>query len=96
LRYILLVLVSQAGLLAYCFALGVPLAYLYLWLLPLFSLALYLNGLRVIVEHQPSWWRKSVAEKYKGVDIRPPFTRTIPAGPIERFLFAPMNFLLPP
>ena len=90
-RYVLLVCLTNGALFGYCFWLGIPFAYFYLWVLPLFTLTVYLAMLRVVAEHQPEEYAELEAEDYE-MDIKPPLTRTIPAGPIERFIFAPINF----
>jgi fatty acid desaturase len=89
-RYYPLTVATNGALLAYCAWLGKPEAYFLLWLLPLFTVAMYISTLRVIAEHQ------SVPYAQRGIeDFRsrlPRFTRSIPAGAIERFFFGPVNF----
>jgi fatty acid desaturase len=89
-RHALLVLGTNGVVFAYCAVLGVPLAYCYLWLLPLFTLTLYLDMLRVLAEHQPLDYAAAGVENVDGAV--PAYTRSIPAGAIERFIFGPVNF----
>jgi fatty acid desaturase len=90
-RSLALVAATNGLLLAYCWALGSPWAYFYLWLLPLLTLAGYLGTLRVVAEHQPLAYSQLPAEDFDAV-LEPPLTRSIPAGPIARFFVAPLNF----
>jgi fatty acid desaturase len=90
LRGPILIVLTNGALFLYCWALGTPFAYFYLWLLPLFTLTMFISTLRVIAEHQP--------EEYARLGIMnadakmPLFTRTITAGWMERFVFGPVNF----
>lgn len=90
-RYLVLVIVTNGALFGHCYWLGIPYAYLYLWLLPLFTLTLYLAALRVIAEHQPEEYALRTEENWD-TDVEPPLTRDILAGPVERFVFGPINF----
>jgi fatty acid desaturase len=90
-RSITLIAITNAALLGYCWVLGSPWAYLYLWLLPLLTLAGYLGTLRVVAEHQPVEYAQSPEEDFHS-PLDPPLTRSIPAGPIARFFVAPLNF----
>jgi fatty acid desaturase len=89
-RHALLVAATNGGLLAYCWWLGAPLAYFHLWLLPLFTLTMYISTLRVIAEHQPEAYAAAGIENLDGQ--MPKFTRSIAAGALERFVFGPVNF----
>jgi fatty acid desaturase len=91
LRSLALVAITNGLLLGYCWALGSPWAYFYLWLLPLLTLAGYLGTLRVVAEHQPLAYSQLPAEDFDAI-LEPPVTRSIPAGPIARFFVAPLNF----
>jgi fatty acid desaturase len=89
-RWIAGVLLTNGGLLAYCWALGAPFTYVWLWLAPLFTLTYLLLIVRAVAEHQPeSYARRAVPDE--GVDLTPVLTRTFAAGPIERFFFAPVG-----
>jgi len=89
-RYYVLVPVTNGLLLAYCWWLGRPEAYPLLWLAPLLTVAMYLSTLRVIAEHQPEWYAAHGVEDFSSPFPR--FTRSIPAGVLERFFFGPVNF----
>ena len=89
-RHYVLVPVTNGLLASYCWWLGTPAAYLSLWLLPLFTLTIYISTLRVIAEHQPTDYALSESENLTG--RMPAFTRSITAGAIERFVFGPVNF----
>jgi fatty acid desaturase len=91
LRAMVLIALTNGALLAYCWALGSPWAYFYLWLLPLLTLAGYLGTLRVVAEHQPESYAQWPEEDFES-PLEPPLTRSIPAGPIARFFVAPLNF----
>lgn len=82
---------SNIPLLAYCWWLGAPLIYFLLWLLPIFTITLYLLTLRVIAEHQTSDYARTGRDAFDR-PFDPPLTRTITAGPIERFFIGSMNF----
>lgn len=90
-RSLMLIALTNGALLLYCWALGSVWAYFYLWLLPLLTLAGYLGTLRVVAEHQPVSYSYLPAEDFDS-PLEPPLTRSIPAGPIERFFIAPLNF----
>jgi fatty acid desaturase len=74
--------VTQVLLFTIFAAAGRPLLYFVLWLIPLLAVAKTLAHFRGVVEH-------TVATRGDGGSNR---FRTILCGPIERFLFAPMNF----
>jgi fatty acid desaturase len=78
-------------LLGYCFAVGVPFAWLYLWILPLNTLTVFLLILRVVAEHQPREYSSRGREDFSE-DLLPPLTRSIDANPLEKFALAPMSF----
>lgn len=90
-RTFALIALTNGALFAYCWALGSPWAYFYLWLLPLLTLAGYLGTLRVVAEHQPVSYAEFPEEDFDS-PLEPPLTRSIPAGPIARFFVAPLNF----
>ena len=90
-RSFILIAVTNGALLAYCWALGSPWAYFYLWPLPLLTLAGYLGTLRVVAEHQPVSYAEFPEEDFDS-PLEPPLTRSIPAGPVARFFVAPLNF----
>lgn len=90
-RYVLLVALTNGLLFAYCWAVRAPWAFLTLWLLPLFTLTLYISMLRVISEHQSESYATEGKEIFDA-DIKPAYTRTIAAGPAERYVFSPLNF----
>jgi fatty acid desaturase len=89
-RHYLLVPVTNGTLFAFCWWLGSPLAYFYLWLLPLFTLTMYIGSLRVLAEHQSDDYAAAGVEDFDRT--LPAFTRSIPAGAVERFVFGPVNF----
>jgi fatty acid desaturase len=78
-------------LLGYCLALGIPFAWLYLWILPLNTLTVFLLILRVVAEHQPREYASRGREDFSE-DLLPPLTRSIDPNPLEKFFFAPMSF----
>jgi fatty acid desaturase len=86
-----LIVLTNGALVLYCWSLGSPWAYVYLWLLPLLTLAGYLGTLRVVAEHQPLSYAQSPEEDFTS-PLEPPLTRSIPAGPVARFFIAPLNF----
>jgi fatty acid desaturase len=90
LKHAILVAITNSAIFAYCWVVGAPFAYFFLWLLPLFTLTIYISMLRVLAEHQP------VEYAQDGIVNRdlpmPQFTRTITAGMLERFIFGPLNF----
>lgn len=82
---------GNALLLAYCGLLGNIYLYLLLWIVPMFTLTMYLLILRVIVEHQ------TLEYASKGVDrsqesFENPLIRTVTPGPLGKLLLGPMNF----
>lgn len=90
LRYVALVLLANGGLFAWCSWCGAPSAYFLLWLLPFFTLTQILLIVRAVAEHQPmSYAHRENPDQ--GVDLEPVLTRTFAAGPLERFLFAPVG-----
>jgi fatty acid desaturase len=89
-RQVLLVGSTNAMLFGYSFWLGAPSMYILLWFLPLLTLTMFISGLRVIAEHQSLEYNQNPHEDW--TSYMKPFTRTIPAGIIERFIFAPLNF----
>jgi fatty acid desaturase len=78
-------------LLAYCVGLGIPFAWLTLWILPLNTLMVFLLILRVVAEHQPREYSRRGREDFSQ-DLLPPLTRSIDPNPLEKFLLAPMSF----
>lgn len=82
---------TNAALLAYCFWLGIPWAWLALWILPLHTLTVFLLILRVVAEHQPRAYAASGVEDFSR-DLIPPLSRSIDPNPLEKFVFAPMSF----
>jgi fatty acid desaturase len=88
-RFAALVALTNGAIAAYCFWLGTPWAYVYLWVLPLFTLTIYLDMLRVIAEHQTVDY--AAGEEDPAATI-PAFTRSIASGALERFVFGPVNF----
>jgi fatty acid desaturase len=89
-RWLAFVGLSNGGLLAFSAAVGAPFAYVWLWLLPLFTLTYVLLIVRAVAEHQPLGYARRATED-PNVDLRPAPTRTFAAGPVERFLFAPVG-----
>ncbi len=89
-RWLAVVALTNGGLLAFCVAVGAPFAYLWLWLLPFCTLTYLLLIVRAVAEHQPLGYARRATED-PTVDFRPVLTRTFAAGPIERFLFAPVG-----
>ena len=89
-RWLAAVGLTNGGLLAFCVAVGAPFAYLWLWLLPLFTLTYVLLIVRAVAEHQPLPYARRGSED-PDVDLRPAPSRTFAAGPIERFVFAPIG-----
>jgi fatty acid desaturase len=87
----LLVLGTQALLFAYCLWLGAPLAYLSLWVLPLFTVTMYLLTLRVIAEHQTEAYALESEEAFTRT-LDAPLIRTLQPGPLGRFWLGSMNF----
>lgn len=73
---------TQLLLLALFAAAGHPLLYFVLWLLPLLAVAKTLAHFRGVAEHTLTRCDEGSSTRF----------RTILCGPIERFLFAPMNF----
>ncbi len=90
LRHLGLVALTNGLLLGFCWWAGDPLAWLYLWVLPLFTLTSYLATLRVLAEHQPLAYALAGEETF--TEPLTPLTRSIPAGLVERFFLAPVNF----
>lgn len=90
-RHIGLVGLTNAALLGYCFWLGIPWAWLALWILPLHTLTVFLLILRVVAEHQPCAYSAARREDFD-LDLEPPLTRSIDPNPVEKFFFAPMSF----
>jgi fatty acid desaturase len=90
LRYVVSVALTNGGLFAYCYALGAPLAYLWLWLVPFCTLTYLLLIVRAVAEHQPQGYSQRDAPD-EGVDLTPTLTRTFATGAIERFFFAPVG-----
>ncbi len=88
---LLFVGMTNGALVAYCWGIGVPAAYLHLWLLPLVTVTPLLATLRVIAEHQPFHYAANGVEDWSN-PLRPAITRSIYAGPVSRFFLAPMNF----
>lgn len=86
-RYLGLVAASNGLILLYCWLLGAPLAWLYLWIYPLFSLALLLVSLLAIAQHQPVAYSR-LGRDDPSVDLRPALTRDAIGSPVERFVFA--------
>jgi fatty acid desaturase len=89
-RYLAGVLLTNGALFAWCAALGVPLAYFYLWLLPFLTLTQLLLIVRAVAEHQPLSYARRESPN-EGVDLTPALTRTFAANALERFLFAPVG-----
>jgi fatty acid desaturase len=75
----------QAAILAAFSAAGHPLAYFYLWVLPLVTLAVLFNGARVFCDHSVHAGASTAPEA---------LIVTYTSNPLERFFFAPfhMNF----
>lgn len=85
------IVVTNGLLVGYCWALGSVWSYCGLWLLPLVTLTGYLATLRVVAEHQPVAYARLGIEDFAS-PFEPPLTRSIPAGRVERFFLAPLNF----
>jgi fatty acid desaturase len=73
-----------------CHALGAPLAYFYLWLLPFLTLTQLLLIVRAVAEHQP-WSYARRGDPDASVDLTPALTRTFTPNRLERFLMAPVG-----
>lgn len=76
----------QGALLGVCAAAGQPLAYVVVWLLPLFTASVLINELRSVVEHTP------LVDAALPDDELPSITRTVRAGWIGRTWIGPLNF----
>jgi fatty acid desaturase len=87
----LLVLITQAAIFGFCYALGTPLAYFTLWIAPLFTVTMYLLVLRVIAEHQTEDYARSQADAFTR-SIDEPLTRTVQPGPLGRHVLGSCNF----
>jgi len=83
--------ITNAILLAYCAWLGDPLSYFYLWLLPMFTLTMYLLTLRVIAEHQTVDYALQGIDAFNQ-DVQNPLIRTLEPGPLGRFFLGSLNF----
>lgn len=90
-RHLGMAAATNAALLGYCLWLGIPWAWLFLWILPLHTLTVFLLILRVVAEHQPRGYSAAGVEDFD-LDLDPPLTRSIDPNPIEKFVFAPMSF----
>jgi fatty acid desaturase len=82
---------GNALLLGYCWLLGNVYLYLLLWLLPMFTLTMYLLILRVIAEHQTIEYARR-GEDRSGESFEHPLIRTVTPGPLGKLLLGPMNF----
>ena len=91
LRRLLLVAVTHALLLVYCVWLGEAWLYFALWLLPMFTLTMYLLTLRVIAEHQTIDYAQQGRDAFEQ-DIADPLIRTLQPGWLDRFLLGSLNF----
>jgi fatty acid desaturase len=89
-RWLTVVGTAQSLLLAYCWGVGAPFAYLWLWLLPFCTLTNVLLILRAVAEHQPLGYAAR-AEPDEAVDLAPVLTRTFATGPLEGFFLAPIG-----
>lgn len=90
-RYLGFVALTNAALFAFCWQLGAPLAWLHLWLYPLFSLALLLVTVVALVQHQTEEYARLGALR-RDFAFDPPLTRdTHATSPIERFFVAPIG-----
>jgi len=90
-RRIALVAVTNGLLMAYCAWLGNVWLYFGLWVLPLFTLTMYLLTLRVIAEHQLVEYAHQETDAFQH-DLADPLIRTVQPGPLGRFLLGPLNF----
>lgn len=91
LRQAALAAVSNLLLLGFCWWLGAPLVYFGLWLVPIFTITVYLLALRVILEHQTVDYAEQGIDQFDR-SFEPPLVRSITAGPVERFIIGSMNF----
>jgi fatty acid desaturase len=91
LRRLILTGVSNGLLLAYCLVLGNVWIYFFIWILPLFTLTMYLLTLRVLVEHQKESYAINGCDNFD-LTIEVPLTRTVKAGFFGRFFLGSMNF----
>ena len=85
LRFLVFVGSTNLALLGWCWAWGVPFAWLYLWVLPLLTLTSLLATMRVIAEHQSLDYALEGREQFDEA-LEPAITRTIDAGPLSGFL----------
>lgn len=79
--------VTHGAIFATCAALGIPFAYFYLWLYPLFSIGLLLVSLLAIAQHQPTRYAR-LGREALDVDFDPPLARSLRGGLFEGFVFA--------
>jgi fatty acid desaturase len=82
---------TQALILGYCVWLGSPFAYFTLWVLPLFTLTMYLLTLRVIAEHQTEAYAQESVDAFART-IEEPLIRTLQPGLLGRYSLGSMNF----
>jgi fatty acid desaturase len=87
----ILVLGTQGLIFAYCFWLGMPLGYFTLWILPLFTVMMYLLTLRVIAEHQTEAYALADEQAFRRT-VDEPLIRTLQPGLLGRFWLGSMNF----
>jgi len=76
----------QGALFGICVGAGQPLAYVVVWVLPLFTVSVLINELRSVVEHTP------LVDASVPDDELPSITRTVRAGWIGRTWIGPLNF----
>jgi fatty acid desaturase len=86
-----LVLGTQALIFAYCYALGIPLAYVLLWVLPLFTVTMFLLTLRVIAEHQTEEYAAASSDAFVR-SLPEPLIRTVQPGWLGRWSLGSINF----
>lgn len=91
LRHAALAAVTNLPLLAFCWWLDAPLVYFGLWLVPIFTVTVYLLALRVILEHQTVEYAALGHDEFER-SFEPPLVRSIDAGRFERFILGSMNF----
>jgi fatty acid desaturase len=90
-RRLVLTAITNALLFAYCVWLGDARLYFGLWILPMFTLTMYLLTLRVIAEHQTTDYALQGSDAFEQ-DVPDPLIRTLQPGPLGRFFLGSLNF----
>jgi fatty acid desaturase len=90
-RRLVLVAITNLLLLGYCVWLRDITLYIWLWLLPMFTLTMYLLTLRVIAEHQTVDYSMLSRDAFE-LSLPDPLIRTLQPGPLGRFFLGAVNF----